>query len=312
MLAFFFGRCARNSICLIVFWGAFSLAWPVLAAEPPVFIGVTPLVVDIKAKARDILKQSFTIKNTDAFKHIVYPAVNNISAETGRQEFLEPGRADQSASLANWIAVTRGGIELLPGEKKTIEFSLEVNLRAAPGMYHAVISFADQPGAGGNDASLRRAPALAVNLEVIEEIKERLQLKKFIPDQLFFSAFPATFTTVILNNGNRRETPTGSIRIYNQNGREIASLPVNPGETEISIGSTASFPSVWDHGPRLGRFKALLNVSYGSVQPGTLQDTVFFWVVPWQKILAALAGLVLLLIIMRIWRRKSQSASPNF
>jgi hypothetical protein len=32
----------------------------------------------------------------------------------------------------------------------------------------------------------------------------------------------------------------------------------------------------------LGKYKAVLNLKYGSSQQGTLQDIAYFWVAPWQ------------------------------
>ena len=103
-------------------------------------ITASPAVFDFKAKARDILPEKIILTNKSDVKLNVYTFVNNILATTGEAKFLDPGTADYSSSLANWISISRGVLELAPGEKKEIDFSIEVNMRAKPGIYHAIIS----------------------------------------------------------------------------------------------------------------------------------------------------------------------------
>ncbi len=287
----------------ILFFLALAAIWP--ATVQAAGIKVSPMVIDLKAKARDILKESITLVNPDNFKQTVYVFVNNISVSEGRQEFLDPARADQASSLANWMAISRGVIELWPGAKKEINFLIEVNLRAKPGMYHAVISFA--PGGTRLEAEkkLREAPAATVNLEVLDDAKERLQLKKFISDKTFFSAWPVSFHYLLENIGNRALAHSGEIRVYNRRGEEVASLEANPEQLVLEPGSSRKFAAKWPGVKGLGRFKALLRLDYGSKQPGTLQDTVFFWVIPWPKLLLIFALLAAAIAAATIfWHRK--------
>jgi hypothetical protein len=78
----------------------------------------TPAVMDEKAKARDILKKEITIKNTSSRKLTVYPIVKDVVSETGATGFVQAqDSTERSASLANWIELSRGVIELGPGEE---------------------------------------------------------------------------------------------------------------------------------------------------------------------------------------------------
>lgn len=266
---------------------------------------VSPVVIDRKAKARDILKESVMLTNTAGRKLNIYTFVNNVSIQEGKQEFLDPSRANHSSSFANWIKISRGVIELLPGEKRTVDFQIDVNLRAQPGMYHALISFAEGSRRVEAEKKLRDSPLSTINLEVIEDIKERLQLKKFVSDKTFFSGSPISFSYELENIGNRSLAPSGEIRIYNRRGEEVAVIDANADGKELQPDATLQLAGVWQGGKGFGRYKALLNLEYGAKQRGTFQDTVFFWVIPWQKILIIFVVLASFVILVTyFWHRR--------
>lgn len=277
-----------------------------------------PVVIDEKAnKARDILKESLILVNNSASRLNIYAFVNNIATQEGKQEFLDPSRADQSSSLANWILFPRGVIELLPREKKKVDFNIEVNLRAKAGMYHALISLAEASTRDDAEKKIAGVPSVTVNLEVLEDIKERLQLKSFISDKIFFSGFPVSFSYELENIGNRSAIPQGEIRIYDRRGREVTSIPINEKASTIVPAENLKLASNWS-GPELnnpeakgrflaqvssgigfrgiGKYKAILDLEYGAAGK-TLQDTVFFWVIPWPHILVIFAALSIFIII---------------
>lgn len=271
---------------------------------------VTPVVIDEKAKARDILKESVILTNNTVRKLNIYTFVNNISTREGKQEFLDPSKADYASSLANWIAISRGVIELMPGEIREVDFLIEVNLRGLPGVYHALISFAEGSVRSEAKKKISNASSVMVNLEVIEDIKEYLQLKKFIPDKTFFSGFPILFSYELKNTGNRPLTPTGEIRIYNRRGGEVAVIEVNQEGTTLEPNTTLQLAGLWQGSTtsrtfanigqgakEFGRYKALLSLEYGAKQRGTLQDTVFFWITPWRQVLIIFGGLALIIIL---------------
>ena len=103
-----------------------------------------PVLIDEKAKARDIIKESITLINTSNRKLELYPDVNDVKPDDGTQPFSAAiNAAGLQNSLANWIEFSRGVIELNPGEEKTIPFIIHVNQNADAGAYHALISFSD-------------------------------------------------------------------------------------------------------------------------------------------------------------------------
>lgn len=294
------------------------------------FLAVTPVVIDQKAKARDILKESVTLANNTGRKLNVYTFVNNIAAKEGQQAFLDPSQADKTTSLANWIEISRGVIEMQPGEQRKIDFIIHVNSSARPGIYHAAIAFAE----GRNRPEAERKvssnqgftwPAVTVNLEVIEDVKEYLRLKKFVSDNVFFSGFPVSFSYILENTGNRTVVPSGEVRIYNRRGEELASINVNDDGVPIEPDLARELASLWQ-GPEVarnlasvvqitkgfGRYKALLDLRYGTEQRGTIQDTVFFWVMPWQKIVIVFGTLLLVVLLATYFLHRSYNKSTSY
>ena len=272
------------------------------AASPLV---VSPVIIDEKALPRDILKDSITIESRADRKIAVYAFVYNLENRDGQQEFLDPSRADFSTSLANWISVTRGVMSLNPGERRKIDLTIDVNLRAKPGVYHAVIAFGVGDSRAGAEVGIGEAPAVAVNLEVLTNTHERLQLRRFIPEQTFFSGYPALFSYELLNSGDIPLSPSGEIRIYNRKGEEVATINANEKGVNIEPKEAASLIGSWTDGKGFGKYKAVLDMDYGTRERGTVQDTVFFWVIPWQKMIAG--GVILLSVALGLgllWHRE--------
>jgi len=201
-------------------------------------------------------------------------------------------------SLANWISITRAGIELEPGESHDIDIRIDVNLKAKPGVYHAAIAFPSGSARYEAEARVVGAPTLTLNIEVKEDIKENLQLGTFRTKHSFNLKLPVNFEYELENIGNRPLIPRGEILIYDRNGREVAAFPVNAEGVAVETDGKNTFVNEWAQGEgQFGRYKAFLSLEFGETRDGKMQDTIFFWVVPWYAIiviLMAIIGIVLL------------------
>lgn len=248
-------------------------------------IDVSPAIIDQKALARDILTETLTLTNNSPARLNIYATVNNIDVEEGRQEFQGRGSVILGDSLANWMSVPRGVIELKPGESTEIPVQINVNLHAKPGNYHAVIRFSY----GSTRAEAENRPdvpgSVAVNIEVTEDIKERLQLGTFSTKKFFFSGDDVSFAYNLENIGNKDLQPSGEVRIYDQKGKEVGSVVANQNGTIIKPDESGQIASVWAAGNHFGKYKALLDIEYGQSQLGTVNDTIYFWIIPWKQLL---------------------------
>ncbi|MFZ2886895.1 MAG: hypothetical protein WA021_03695 [Minisyncoccia bacterium] len=262
---------------------------------------LTPFVIDEKAKARDIIKKELTIRNTSNRKLNLYPGVNDVNPEDGKIVFVSAvSGEDREASLANWIELSRGVVELSPGEEKTMPFTIRVNMTALPGVYHAAISFSE----GSTRTSAEQngeLVTLMVNVEILADIKESLQLNKFATDNFFLSGDDVLFDYQLENTGNQALQPKGEIRIYDRRGEEIAAVEVNGDGKLVAPEEVAQLASVWSAVQGFGKYKAMLNVEYGESQLASVQDTVFFWVVPWKQLALMLTVTLIAVIIFALY-----------
>ncbi len=268
----------------------------------------TPVIIDEKAKPRDILKHTLTIVNTSNRKLNLYPSVNNIDTSEGQQQFAQAHNgADRAASLANWIELSRGVVELGPGEEKTIPFVIRVNLTAVPGSYHAYISFYE----GSTREAAEKTTALGkmtVNVEVLADVKEVMQLNKFFSDNIFFSGDDILFNYQLENIGNQSLQPKGEIRVYDRKGREVAAVEVNKDGKTISPDEMSQLASVWSAASGFGRYKAFINIDYGETQKASVQDTVFFWILPWQQLLGMLVTSLMAIVFLALYIHRRMDA----
>lgn len=268
----------------------------------------TPVLIDEKAKPRDILKQTLTITNTSNRKLNLYPAVNDINPEEGQQGFVSAkDGTERTASLANWIELSRGVIELSPGEEKTIPFVIRVNLTAIAGEYHAYISFYE----GSTREAAEQSTALGkitVNLEVEADVKEVMQLNSFFSENIFFAGDDVLFKYQLENIGNRDLQPKGDIRVYDRKGKEVASVDVNSEGKTISPDEMSQLASVWSAANGFGRYKAFINIDYGESQKASVQDTVYFWIIPWQQLVGMLVASLLAIVFLSLYVHRSLDA----
>lgn len=261
----------------------------------------TPAVIDGKGKVREILHYSMTVVNTTKHLVTVYPWVTDIDTNegnSGSSDLAGTHEKELSESLARWIEVTRGSVDLLPGEQKDVPITIQINLNAKPGVYHSAIHLS----AGGTrpdaEANKNDTMDVLVNIEVLDDINERLQLNTFVPAKGVFANETASFNYHIENIGNRGEVPHGKIRIYDKSGREVASVDANQDAKRLEPSSKLMLSSVWASGNSFGRYKAMLDLEYGG--RGTLQDTVYFWVIPWKKLLGMFVSLIVLCVAAAI------------
>lgn len=255
---------------------------------------VAPLVITEKGQPRDILKQSITLTNNTGQKVEVYADVQNFDASAGSQKANFTSGEHVAGSLANWIEITRGVIELEPFETIQIPYLVQINLRAKPGTYYAQLVFA-RAKRGRNDSFVDPSHEIRVmmTVEVQDDAQERLQLGMFLPDKAVFAGNNASFTFGLENVGNRTLIPRGEIRIYNRRGQEVATLPANTESETISPSGKQQLAAAWNADGRFGKYKAFLDLEYG--QAGAVQDTIYFWVFPWKEVLI---GFFLLLVLI--------------
>lgn len=174
-------------------------------------------------------------------------------------------------------------------------------------MRHASVSLPQGPNRSEAHGSMGRTPypKIMLNFEVVENIIEKAQIKKFATTKNIYLKSPVIFELNIENFGNRPISPQGSLFLYNRRGIELGRLGVNAGKEEIGAGESKIFTIDWQPKKTIGKFKAKLELDYGLDQSRDLQDTIYFWVLPLPILIVFSSGLflVLLLLIIILFRR---------
>ncbi len=285
-------------LCVLIVVGVINKA---VIAQEGSGIEVRPYVIDKKTHAKDILEYDIILKNNYNHKVDLYAIVNDILPEEGNKDF--DYSADKSVSLSKWINIKRGVIELSSGEEKKIPLKIKVNLSAKPGKYHAVIIFSQ--GTNRTQAELeakkKNQPKVLINIEVEDEIIEKAQIDYFSSAKNVFFETPISFFVKLENLGNKEITPKCLISIYDRKGKEVDTLDFNSENKIITPGKKQSFLVNWNPQKTSGHFKAKLSVFYGSKEDKVLQDIIYFYYLPWQRVVVFVSLICLIVITLTVF-----------
>jgi hypothetical protein len=277
------------------------LVMPVFAAD----YSVSPLLIENTIQPRDMFEESVKITNTTDRIIRIFPTVNEITIgdEGEVKSFVPASMSDNTSSITSWIAVTRGRVEINPGETVKIPVSFTINPNALPGEYHAFVGFAEGSKRDEVEALVTsgRAPGVVVRLSLVEKRTEYLRLNLFTTDRFIIKSNDGAITYELENVGGLPITPKGEIIFYNGRGVELKSLAVNPDQKTIEPGTRETFSQIVPELGVVGRHKALLNVEYGTGLRANLYDTTYFNIVP-VLYLALLFGFLLVTsLLLALW-----------
>jgi hypothetical protein len=265
---------------------------------------VTPLVIDIEAKPRDILKKQIVVTNTGIQPLTIYPTVNNISVADGGaiEEFKSASVSDRTQSLAAWVEISRRGVSLPAGESYTFDLTLRINPQPVPGTYHALIGFGHGDTRDYAEELVKngKAPGTMLTVTINEDKKEFLKLSKFIVERFVTKTDNQAALYTFTNPGDEPVTPSGEIILYDATGKEVGTVKVNEEGIEIPPASEHTFNVKLPVEGLFGKYKAFLTVEYGSAQKASVQDTSYFYAMP-GKTLVTICILLLLFVGLMAW-----------
>jgi len=261
-------------------------------------VEISPHIINAKAEARDILKYELSFTNNTDHKQVLYPLLNDLTKDGGREEYKGPSGLDKATSLARWLKIRRGSLELMPGETKTENLEIDVNPIAKPGDYYASIIFS--PGTNIDIAKANKfkkdSTQVLINIKVEEKIVEKLQLSKYKSLTNLYLKFPVQLSFNIDNFGNRDMAPQGSIYIYNRRDKEVAELKINEENKKIKAGENEEYEITWSPPKAFGKFKARIELEYGNISKRDISDTIYFWVIPLYSLLIFFGALFLIIL----------------
>jgi hypothetical protein len=162
-----------------------------------------------------------------------------------------------------------------------LPLDIEVSQAALPGTYYVRITFASGPNLNEAEAAAAAdlLPTVLVNLTIRDQSVEKAQLVSFTSARNIYTRLPVEFNAVVKNTGNVPLSPAGVVYLYNRRQQEVASLRIESTEP-IPPDGTAEYPLRWNTLGTLGKYKARLELGYGSAGTRELQDTIYLWLLP--------------------------------
>jgi hypothetical protein len=292
---------------VVLLFSKTCLAAPVVTIEPS--------VIDEQGQVRDMFRREVSIKNITNTTVTVYAVVSDITEKNGQTIPGADKVVDRFNALTSWLEFFRGVIQLAPGEERKLNLSIKVPLDVKPGTYHAQIALA--PGSNRAEAEgvakSGNVAELLVNLQINDHVVEKLENNFFSTTKDINVGGPVKFDFRLSNIGNRSLQPSGHISIFDRNGAEVAEVPVNSEGLALNPNDRQLFSSEWQVGKQIGKFKAKMQVEYGSAVAQSLDDTIYFWLLPpwFVGLVGAIFALLALMILYLFIKINSNKKFEN-
>lgn len=269
---------------------------------------VTPLALNLDVNKRDIVEQTVTLINNDTRMVRLYAAVNEVSVDGSGivQGFQSPSQVDRTSTPTAWFEISRQRIELAPGERREIPFTIRMNPNTEPGEYSVFLGFAEGSNAPTAQAKVAagKAPGTLVSLTVDKEQNAFLRLEKFIVDRFVTKEEGGGMSFILSNPGRVDVLPKGEVIFYDNSGDEVAALPVNPEDITVDAQGQGAYTMNVPEGLGIGKYKAFLSVEYGEFLTASVHDTAFFYILPLKQLIALFIILMIFAIFIALYVHK--------
>lgn len=272
-------------------------------------LDIRPLLIDHTVEPRAITSDAITLTNNLNRKATVYATVNEVTLNTQGEikAFESPIMTDRTNTVTSWVEITRGRIELMPGETREVDLTLRLHPQAVPGEYHVFIGFVDTSKRYQAEAKARAGEADGVIVKVVVEDQrtESLRISGFLIDRFITHDGKRGIEIELENLGDITAVPEGEIVFYDSRGVEVSSVVVNTDAVSIPSGGTETITAEIPFYNELGRYKANLNLEYGQNLQANVFDTTQFYMMPLPLMIMLFGGILVIAIIALFLLRRS-------
>lgn len=209
-------------------------------------------------------------------------------------------------SLRNWITAPTD-IPVDAGGTQILNVSIKIPLTALPGGHYAMLTYT--PNAEAKAGDLKQTGNIVTSrvgtlfyVTVSGPVNEKATVTKFAAPK-FTEMGPVEFTGTIESMSDIHVNPKGSITISSPINRKVAEISVDAGN--IFPESVRDFTATWNQKWGWGRYKADLNLVYGTAA-SPLSATIFFWLFPIRIIIYSLVLLISILTVIIILNKRSK------
>jgi hypothetical protein len=294
----------KFKIFLLILASSFSFPVSILAQNA---LGLTaiPPRLEITAEPGTAVTREIKIRNESSTTKVVNLSPRDIIVidDFGTPVQLENvAESENRWAASSWIMITPSRLTLQPGETKNAFVTVDIPANALPGGHYAIVlnSPDNEVFLNSTGASVQANVGNLVYITVPGDITQNAKIKQFSAPK--FSEYgPVDFKTTITNLSDIHIAPAGAINVTNWLGSKTARLDLKA--NNIFPYTSLNYDNTLDKKFLFGRYKAQLITAYGTAG-GTLVATIFFWVIPWRLLLALLFGIISLVLLWILFKKK--------
>lgn len=288
---------------------ALGLPLTALAQTSGQGLEISPPLIDQKVDPGQTYTLNIRLRNITGTKVVAKARLDDFVAggEDGQPQVLTDTNEASPYSFKSWVSGI-SDLEIDPQEQKTAAITVKVPADAAPGGHYGVVRYTAVPvDLKDTGVSLSASIGSLVLLSVSGEVSTQANIEEFFVSQnnkrgSIFEKLPLSFTERIKNSGNVHIKPTGHVKVKNLFGHEVAQLEVNKNGGNILPASIRKFDQTLEGKTMFGRYSAEMHLTYGDNQE--LMRTLSFWVIPYKLIAIIVAGLIIIITLIRLGLRR--------
>lgn len=294
-----------------------SMALPAYA-QNAVSVTLTPPLFQITIGPGESWVSSLKVVNNNPYDQTYYAQVVDMEAngEAGQSKFIPVlGESDPilaASQLARWVGLAPGPVFIKAGESANVPFTVRIPENAEPGGHYAAILVGTQPVATTTKASAMKISTYVSSLIFVRikgEVIESGRIREFTTDHDLYQETKADFRLRLENTGNTHIKPMGDVTIFNMWGKERGKVLINQDANfgHVLPNSIRRFEFSWEGVESLfdlGRYSAVVTLSYGEEGKKSISATTFFWYVPLVPVSIALGSIAVFLLLLSWFIRR--------
>lgn len=278
-------------------------------------LSISPTISEYTLKPGTHQSLTVTLKNITVDDVLAQAVINDFTADnsTGNPKIITDTSIKSPNSIREFVKNV-DNVPLKKGQQKNVILDIAVPANAAPGAYFGVIRYKAVPtgvnAPGPGQVALTASVGTIVLITVPGNLKEQVQVQglhvyRGARDSSFFFGPPDKIGVEIRNFGNGFIKPFGTVEVHDTFDKLLTTYQLNnpkqPGN--ILPSSTRIFTHDLKGASKIGRYKIIASVSWGSgSQVLTLEKS--FWYIPlWLVAVILIVLAVLIFLVIRTYRR---------
>lgn len=225
----------------------------------------------------------------------------------GTPNILPPNTLNAKYSAASWIGVTPSRFTVMPGQRQTVDYFIQIPRDAKPGgHYAAAIYTADSKTEQQTGSAVSAQIGTLFYVTVKGPVTENASVTKFFTNS-FQEYGPVKILTQIKNMGGLHISPKGTVQVTGLFFNKTQDLPTH----NIFPETSRDFENIFGSNLMIGRYKAVLLASYGINNNLPLTATLYFWVFPWRLALVIVLAAIAIILGYMYWRKRKKDHSKG-